>query len=267
MLKREEVSAKLAGLANTAISIQTVSAWLLFHKRHVEEVVVVWREAVAAPEAPFARVLLLLYLANDVMQNALKKGLAEVAAAFGRECPAAVGRATALAGGESEAGSVRRLVGVWRERGVLPEELMAACEAMVHPVKTEAGGTGGGAGVAAGGGGGGETRVTDPRLALVVGHWEAAAAARAAAAAAGGATRAAADKQRALADSLFREAQLAVQELEKMEAAVAQKTAAAGEAPAKKQRAVAAPVAELVGNPRLLHQETLAVLSKMASAQ
>jgi hypothetical protein len=207
MLKREEVVAKLATLANTAVSIQATSAWLLFHKRHIEDVLAVWQESVDSPEASFARRLLLLYLANDVMQMALKKGLGDVAAAFGRVCPAAVGKAVAAAAGEAEKGSVRRLVGVWRERGVLPEEQQCACEALVaRPGEAATDGT--------------DTKKTvppDPRLALLAGHWEAAATARMAQPN----SRAAADKQRALADALFREAQLAVQELERLEAGLA----------------------------------------------
>ncbi len=220
MLKREEVVAKLGALANTAVSIQTTSAWLLFHKRHTEEILQVWKELVEAEDASFARRLLLLYLANDVMQHALKKGLPEVAAAFGRLCPGAVGRAVAAAPGDGERSSARRLVGVWRERGVLSEELQCACEALVAPPTVPGEGAGGGTGGGTGGDGTEPNKKNappDPRLALLAGHWEAAAAARAAQPG----SRVAAEKQRALADALFREAQLAVQELEKLEAGLA----------------------------------------------
>lgn len=78
MLSKESIFAKLDTLVDTAVSIQTTSAWFLFHKRQIDFAVEVWKERVALPELSVTQRRLLLYLANDVMQSALKKGLQEV---------------------------------------------------------------------------------------------------------------------------------------------------------------------------------------------
>ncbi|OXA46699.1 Regulation of nuclear pre-mRNA domain-containing protein 1B [Folsomia candida] len=63
---------KLAELNSTQVSIQTLSLWLLHHKKHVNTIVKVWyKEFLKAQEH---RKLTFIYLVNDVIQNSKKKG-------------------------------------------------------------------------------------------------------------------------------------------------------------------------------------------------
>ncbi|ROT66913.1 Regulation of nuclear pre-mRNA domain-containing protein 1B [Penaeus vannamei] len=62
---------KLDDLNMSQQSIQTVSLWLIHHKKHAHTVVNVWyRELVTASDS---RKLTFMYLANDVIQNSKKK--------------------------------------------------------------------------------------------------------------------------------------------------------------------------------------------------
>lgn len=160
----------------------------------------------------------------------------KVAQAFALACPSALALVVRDAS-PSELNTLRRLVMVWRERAVLPEPLLLQCEALVPPDASA-------------------TSVVDARPAQLASLLQACS---------GTASRALAEHQRALADWLFREAQIAVQELEKTEAELA-RAEQAKPAPEKKRKIVT-PVQELLGNPKLLQAETLALMNKMTQTE
>lgn len=58
---------KLSELNETAISIQQLSLWLVHHKKHSSIIVETWLEELM--RAPPSRKLIVLYLANDVVQG------------------------------------------------------------------------------------------------------------------------------------------------------------------------------------------------------
>ncbi|KAL1502377.1 hypothetical protein ABEB36_007524 [Hypothenemus hampei] len=63
---------KLADLNNSSQSIQTLSLWLIHHRKHYTSVVKIWlRELMKAKDS---RKLTFMHLANDVIQNSRKKG-------------------------------------------------------------------------------------------------------------------------------------------------------------------------------------------------
>lgn len=253
MLSREAVLEKLGGLQNTQASIQATSQWLLFHRRRMGEVTAVWAEGALQSNA-FAGSLLLLYLANDVMQSAMRKGFGEdVVGAFTPHLVSAV--AAALKTPNPDLRALRRLIGVWRDRAVLPSDVQRAVEALLPPLDasemaaaalkaSSSSGRGGGGG---GKGGGGAKRATASHLpsGLVAAYADLEKEQD---------PEECIELQRALADALFREAQLAVQELDRMERA--QKAKAAP----KQDRPRASLVQELRRNPKRLHQETLNVM-------
>lgn len=64
---------KLQDLNNTQQSVQTLSLWLIHHRKYAKTVVNTWlRELQQAPKPE--RRLTLMYLANDILQNSRKKG-------------------------------------------------------------------------------------------------------------------------------------------------------------------------------------------------
>ncbi|KAJ8303029.1 hypothetical protein KUTeg_019425 [Tegillarca granosa] len=63
---------RLSELNNTQQSIQTLSLWLIHHRKHSKTIVQVWFREMQ--KVPPNRKLTFMYLANDVIQNSKKKG-------------------------------------------------------------------------------------------------------------------------------------------------------------------------------------------------
>uniref|UniRef100_A0A8C1SIQ8 Regulation of nuclear pre-mRNA domain containing 1A n=1 Tax=Cyprinus carpio TaxID=7962 RepID=A0A8C1SIQ8_CYPCA len=63
---------KLSELSNSQQSVQTLSLWLIHHRKHSKTIVKVWYNELK--KAQVSRKLTFLYLANDVIQNSKRKG-------------------------------------------------------------------------------------------------------------------------------------------------------------------------------------------------
>ncbi|TRY98620.1 hypothetical protein DNTS_005293 [Danionella cerebrum] len=63
---------KLSELSNSQQSVQTLSLWIIHHRKHSPLIVRVWHRELK--KAKSSRKLTFLYLANDVIQNSKKKG-------------------------------------------------------------------------------------------------------------------------------------------------------------------------------------------------
>ncbi|XP_029298352.1 regulation of nuclear pre-mRNA domain-containing protein 1A-like isoform X2 [Cottoperca gobio] len=63
---------KLSELSNSQQSVQTLSLWLIHHRKHSRTIVSVWINELK--KAQVSRKLTFLYLANDIIQNSKKKG-------------------------------------------------------------------------------------------------------------------------------------------------------------------------------------------------
>uniref|UniRef100_A0A8B9JQQ3 CID domain-containing protein n=1 Tax=Astyanax mexicanus TaxID=7994 RepID=A0A8B9JQQ3_ASTMX len=63
---------KLSELSNSQQSVQTLSLWIIHHRKHASPIVRVWHRELK--KAKSSRKLTFLYLANDVIQNSKKKG-------------------------------------------------------------------------------------------------------------------------------------------------------------------------------------------------
>ncbi|XP_069476629.1 regulation of nuclear pre-mRNA domain-containing protein 1A isoform X3 [Ambystoma mexicanum] len=63
---------KLSELSNSQQSVQTLSLWLIHHRKHSPLIVTVWERELR--KAKPSRKLTFLYLANDVIQNSKRKG-------------------------------------------------------------------------------------------------------------------------------------------------------------------------------------------------
>jgi regulator of Ty1 transposition protein 103 len=78
--KKEAFVEKINKLTNTQDSIETLAQWMLFHRRSTVDIVNIWYEQfrnksnAIKPLNNAGDKLLLLFLANDVLQHAKKKG-------------------------------------------------------------------------------------------------------------------------------------------------------------------------------------------------
>ncbi|KAF3860235.1 hypothetical protein F7725_000490 [Dissostichus mawsoni] len=87
---------KLTELSSSQQSVQTLSLWIIHHRKHSGLIVKVWHRELR--KAKSSRKLTFLYLANDVIQNSKKKGPEE--ADDGCKRP------------------MERLLNIWRERAL-----------------------------------------------------------------------------------------------------------------------------------------------------
>ncbi|KAH9909827.1 hypothetical protein F4778DRAFT_767823 [Xylariomycetidae sp. FL2044] len=121
----DAVLAKLSSLSETHDSIVNVAQWIMFHRRHAERTVMLWRQKLK--DSNSQRRLSLIYLANEVTQQSKARHKEDFLVAFS---PAiAEGAATAYKGASHEIQQrIRRVVEVWRERNVFEEPIQVAIE-------------------------------------------------------------------------------------------------------------------------------------------
>lgn len=105
---------KFAELNNTQQSIQTLSLWLIHHRKHSKTIIQVWYRELE--RAKLSKRLTFIYLANDVIQNSKKKG-PEFSKDFAHILPDAFSQAAKDADDKMKA-SLGRVINIWKERGV-----------------------------------------------------------------------------------------------------------------------------------------------------
>lgn len=111
---------KLADLNSSSQSIQTLSLWLIHHRKHFSIVVKIWYNELLKAEN--SKKMTLMYLANDVIQNSRKKG-PEYGTEFGKCLKKAFEH---MSGSDAKMlGGLERLLNIWEERGVYSEVQIA----------------------------------------------------------------------------------------------------------------------------------------------
>lgn len=110
---------KLDALQETQDSIVSISQWVLFHHRHAAHLCELWAEYTLAqnPSNLLKKKLSLLYLCNDVVQQARHKRKPEFIAGFAAKLPSVL---HAIYGtvDESIKPKIERLISVWSQRNV-----------------------------------------------------------------------------------------------------------------------------------------------------
>ncbi|XP_028150309.1 regulation of nuclear pre-mRNA domain-containing protein 1B [Diabrotica virgifera virgifera] len=110
---------KLSDLNNSSGSIQTLSLWLIHHRKHHGKVVQIWfRELIKAKDS---KKLTFMYLANDVIQNSRKKG-----PEYGQEFSLILDKAFEhMSKSDTKTkNSLNRLIKIWNERGIYDNKLI-----------------------------------------------------------------------------------------------------------------------------------------------
>ncbi|XP_043262900.1 regulation of nuclear pre-mRNA domain-containing protein 1B [Colletes latitarsis] len=104
---------RLMDLNHSQQSIQTLSLWLIHHRKHHPTIVKVWFKEMC--KVKDNRKLMFMYLANDVIQNSKKKG-----PEFGKEFESVLPKAFEHMKGFDDKTRERlnRLLQIWEERGV-----------------------------------------------------------------------------------------------------------------------------------------------------
>ncbi|XP_076865182.1 proton-coupled zinc antiporter SLC30A8 isoform X3 [Brachyhypopomus gauderio] len=119
---------KLAELSNSQQSVQTLSLWLIHHRKHSKTIVKVWYNELK--KAQVSRKLTFLYLANDVIQNSKKKG-----PEFTLDFAPFIVDAFKHVSSEGEDGCKKqldRVLSIWHERGVYENDLLDKLSEVLH---------------------------------------------------------------------------------------------------------------------------------------
>lgn len=109
---------KLLDLNSSQQSIQTLSLWLIHHRKHHSIIVKTWLKELQ--RAPSAKKLTFMYLANDVIQNSKKKG-PEYGREFEHYLPKAFKYIAQSSPEPKTINNLNRILGIWGERGVYEE--------------------------------------------------------------------------------------------------------------------------------------------------
>ncbi|XP_075872301.1 regulation of nuclear pre-mRNA domain-containing protein 1A-like isoform X1 [Nelusetta ayraudi] len=111
---------KLSELSNSQQSVQTLSLWLIHHRKHSRTIVGVWLNELKKAQVP--RKLTFLYLANDVIQNSKRKG-PEFTQDFAPVIVDAF-KHVYRDGEESCRKQLGRVLSIWQERAVYDSSLL-----------------------------------------------------------------------------------------------------------------------------------------------
>lgn len=113
----DALRAKLGSLNETQDSIVANAQWIMFHRRHASSTAQLWLERLHT--SPQHKKLNLIYLANEVVQQSRARGKQDFLTAFEPIIAEATGAAYREASTEVR-GKIRRVVDVWKGRGVFP---------------------------------------------------------------------------------------------------------------------------------------------------
>ncbi|XP_051519006.1 zinc transporter 2-like isoform X2 [Myxocyprinus asiaticus] len=111
---------KLSELSNSQQSVQTLSLWLIHHRKHSKTIVKVWYNELK--KAQVSRKLTFLYLANDVIQNSKRKG-PEFTQDFAPFIVDAF-KHVSSEGEESCKKHLSRVLSIWKERAVYENDVL-----------------------------------------------------------------------------------------------------------------------------------------------
>lgn len=110
---------KLDSLQETQDLIVSISQWVLFHHRRVKELCQIWSEYTLLddPKLTSKKKLSLLYLCNDVVQQARHKRKPEFLAEFAKSLPQVFNKVYPTLEVNIKP-KIDRLIGVWEQRGI-----------------------------------------------------------------------------------------------------------------------------------------------------
>lgn len=124
---------KFQELNNTQQSVQTLSLWLIHHRKHSEKIVKTWvKELVNSSKCE--RKLTFIYLANDILQNSRKKGY-EYMKEFAVVLPESIENTAKYADTKIRF-TLERILNIWKDRKIFDDEVIDQYKAILHSTKS-----------------------------------------------------------------------------------------------------------------------------------
>ncbi|GMM33781.1 Rtt103 protein [Saccharomycopsis crataegensis] len=118
----ETLSKKFMSLNETQASIVGLSQWILFHHRQAGRIAKTWHKSLDT--SPKNKKLPLIYLANDVVQQARAKRKTEFINEFGKILQPALLKAYQEVNDSIIRSKIKRSVNVWKERRILSSSVL-----------------------------------------------------------------------------------------------------------------------------------------------
>ena len=120
---------KFSELNSTQQSVQTLSLWLIHHRKYSRTIVNIWlKELLTASKAE--RKLTFIYLANDMLQNSRKKGY-EYLQEFSKPLSEAIEN-TAKYSDDKLRFTLERIFNIWKDRKIYPDEKIEEFKKVLH---------------------------------------------------------------------------------------------------------------------------------------
>nr|XP_060637405.1 regulation of nuclear pre-mRNA domain-containing protein 1A [Anolis sagrei ordinatus] len=122
---------KLSELSNSQQSVQTLSLWLIHHRKHSPLIVTVWERELR--KAKPNRKLTFLYLANDVIQNSKRKG-----PEFTKDFAPVIVEAFKHVSSETDESCKKhlgRVLSIWEERSVYDNNVLEQLQQALYGEK------------------------------------------------------------------------------------------------------------------------------------
>lgn len=139
----DKAKQKLSQVNNTQQSIQSTSQWCLFHYRHANEIVTLWKDAFINPDQSIDQSesnyrLALFYLCNDIVQFAKKKEekYAPVLHEFSKVMPQILKFIARDTMSTHLKPKYMRVLDVWRDRFVYSSETINKLQADLNTLET-----------------------------------------------------------------------------------------------------------------------------------
>ncbi len=120
---------KFQELNNTQQSVQTLSLWLIHHRKHSEKIVKTWlKELINSNKCE--RKLTFIYLANDILQNSRKKGY-EYLKEFANVLPESIENTAKYADTKIRF-TLERILNIWKDRKICDDEMIDQLKSILH---------------------------------------------------------------------------------------------------------------------------------------
>ncbi|KAJ6221305.1 hypothetical protein RDWZM_007117 [Blomia tropicalis] len=135
---QQALEKKLTDLNSSQQSIQTLSLWLIHHKKHCRTIVQIWMKELKKAKPP--RRLTFMYLANDVIQNGKKKSPEFVKEFLNvlKPCFQFISKEI----DEASIGLYDRLIKIWEDRNIFDKNSLSSFRQALHSKNEKSTGVG-----------------------------------------------------------------------------------------------------------------------------
>ena len=126
----ESLIKKFKDLNNTQQSVQTLSLWLIHHRKQAKIIANTWLKEILNETKP-ERKLTYIYLVNDILQNSRKKGQ-EYQNEFTTNILLEAIQSTSLVADSKLRFTLERILNIWKDRKIFPDNQIEQFKSALH---------------------------------------------------------------------------------------------------------------------------------------